>query len=142
MGPSCSLRGMRVLIVDDDEDTREILGELLGARGIFVALAKNGAEALAHLETTPVDAVLCDVMLSDVDGTVVVAKARAGGAKARFVGMSGFPVREGDPFDAYLRKPFDAGAIVATLEAVRGDSGSDHSPPGRVRQVVRSAPPR
>jgi CheY-like chemotaxis protein len=59
-----------VLLVDDDEDTREALSELLRAEGFSVATAQNGREAIRWLrETHPAPSVvLLDLMMPVMDG--------------------------------------------------------------------------
>jgi two-component system chemotaxis response regulator CheY len=57
-----------VLIVDDDPDIRDALGELLTARGYDVLSAANGREALALARTDRPAAVLLDLMMPVMDG--------------------------------------------------------------------------
>ncbi len=60
---------MNLLIVEDDADTRELLGELLSAEGYSVRTAADGAEALALMADGPLPAlILLDVMMPVCDG--------------------------------------------------------------------------
>lgn len=60
---------IRLLIVDDSALVRKLLGELFRQEGDFeVALAKNGAEALAHLAGFAPDVITLDVHMPDLDG--------------------------------------------------------------------------
>jgi CheY-like chemotaxis protein len=59
----------RVLIVDDCEDTRMMLGKLLGMSGHETIFAANGWEALLTLDNTHVDLVLLDLMMPGMDGS-------------------------------------------------------------------------
>ncbi|HTL37270.1 MAG TPA: response regulator [Kofleriaceae bacterium] len=62
--------GVRLLIVEDDPDIRESLGELLGAEGFEVSLADNGKSALDHLgacENLP-QVILLDLMMPVMSG--------------------------------------------------------------------------
>lgn len=61
---------VRVLIVEDEKDIRESLGELLEAEGFVVALAENGQIALESLsEAAPLpDVILIDLMMPHMDG--------------------------------------------------------------------------
>lgn len=63
------LDGGAILIVDDDEDAREVLAELLGRRGYPVVTRGNGKEALAYLGAAPAPAViLLDLDMPMMDG--------------------------------------------------------------------------
>jgi DNA-binding response OmpR family regulator len=61
----------RVLVVDDDEDSRRVLTHLLERRGYAVVLADGGQAALAALTQHEVDVVLLDVMMPNMDGFAV-----------------------------------------------------------------------
>jgi DNA-binding response OmpR family regulator len=61
----------RVLVVDDDEDSRRLLAHLLERKGYSVVLADGGAAALSALEKEDVDVVVLDVMMPIMDGFAV-----------------------------------------------------------------------
>ncbi|OVE80139.1 hypothetical protein BVY02_01210 [bacterium J17] len=58
----------RVLIVEDDADQRAVLELVFRAEGYAVTGAFNGKEALKSLESAPVDVVVCDVMMPEMNG--------------------------------------------------------------------------
>jgi two-component system response regulator VanR len=58
----------RILVVDDDDQIREILATALGGDGYEVDGARDGGEALALLEQHPYDLVLSDLHMPRVDG--------------------------------------------------------------------------
>jgi PAS domain S-box-containing protein len=58
----------KVLVVDDESDTRELLKETLESGGFIPVLAANGKEALDALARLSVDAVLLDLMMPEMDG--------------------------------------------------------------------------
>jgi CheY-like chemotaxis protein len=62
--------GVRLLIVEDDPDIRESLGELLAAEGFVVSLAENGKTALDHLATCEhlPQVILLDLMMPVMSG--------------------------------------------------------------------------
>jgi CheY-like chemotaxis protein len=62
------LRGLSILVVDDEEDIRLILQRLLTAQNAAVALAANGFEALELLRRMPFDVVLSDVKMPGLGG--------------------------------------------------------------------------
>jgi CheY-like chemotaxis protein len=71
-----------VLVVDDDVDIRESIGEVLEESGYSVALAANGREALAALEAAPPSAVLLDLMMPVMDGWELMDELRRSGRHA------------------------------------------------------------
>jgi len=77
-----AMRQFRLLIVDDDRDTRETLRETLEDEGYTVAVAANGAEAMNKLEERPPRLVLLDLMMPIVDGWEVLDRMRADPALA------------------------------------------------------------
>lgn len=69
---------MIILVVDDDEFSRDILQRYLGACGFCVSIASNSDTALQHLQDSEhVDMILVDRMLSSMDGLDLVRKIRA-----------------------------------------------------------------
>lgn len=61
----------RVLVVDDDEDSRRLLTHLLERRGYRVFLADGGQAAIDVLSDADVDVILLDVMMPNMDGFAV-----------------------------------------------------------------------
>ncbi len=71
------LAGKRVLVIDDEDDTREVAKislEMVG--GWEVLSARSGAEGLALAEDQKPDAILLDVMMPDMDGPTTFQKLR------------------------------------------------------------------
>jgi DNA-binding response OmpR family regulator len=66
----------RILIVDDDSSIRKFLEANLEARGYTVFSSQGGSEALRLLAETPVDLVLLDIMMPEMDGFEVCRKIR------------------------------------------------------------------
>ena len=77
---------LSVLIVDDDESSREYLGVLLGELGYSTQVAAGGLAALEKLgKETPPDVVLLDVMMPAPDGMETLRRYRSAGGKAAVV---------------------------------------------------------
>ena len=112
----------RVLIIEDDERMARALRVNLTARGYDVEVANDGSAGLTKLAQHPVDVVILDLGLPDIDGVDVVAGLR---------GWSSVPVlvlsaRDGDTdkvqaldagADDYLTKPFSMEELLARLRA-------------------------
>lgn len=71
------LQGVRILIVDDDLGVCQSLRDLLTQEGCDVVVATGGREALDKLAREPVDLVLSDVVMPDIDGHEVFQRVRA-----------------------------------------------------------------
>jgi signal transduction histidine kinase/DNA-binding response OmpR family regulator len=128
-----TLRGFRVLVVDDNPLVRELFVAFLTEQGASCAAASSCAEALAQAGAGQCDVVVLDLALPDGDGTTAVAPLRRLRPGLRVVGVSahaGTADREralAAGMDAFLIKPVALGALAA---AVAGESGV--KPPGRV----------
>ncbi len=66
--PDPRLRGLRILVVDDDQGISRTLEEMLEADGCLVEVAEDGLEALEKLSDGPFDLVLSDVVMPKMDG--------------------------------------------------------------------------
>lgn len=67
----------KILIVDDDQTTRETLEALLYHDGHEILFANSGEEALVQIEIIPPDTILLDVMMDDMDGFEVCQKIKS-----------------------------------------------------------------
>ncbi len=76
-----SLAGVRLLVVDDQEDAREALATVLARHGAEVSAAASGYEALAllaeSLESAPPHVLVCDIAMPELDGYAVIGEIRA-----------------------------------------------------------------
>jgi len=81
MDQDLSLEGMSVLVVDDQEEARELLVQALGEYGAQVTAVSSGVEVLAFLSDPPggkpPDALILDIAMPDEDGYTVLKKVRA-----------------------------------------------------------------
>lgn len=68
--------GLRLLIVDDEEDFVASLTKRLRRRGVLCDGALNGKEALSRLRKQPSDVVLLDMLLPDLDGNTVLREIK------------------------------------------------------------------
>jgi len=114
-------RPIRVLIVDDEREVRETLGELLTDEGFAVEAAWNGETALARLEAgfRP-DVIVLDLMMPVMDGPTFRALQRNHAVLADIpvVGLSAVPSPDAD-FEV-LKKPLRFALLVETLRKAVG----------------------
>ena len=71
-----SLRGLRILLVEDNEINQDVIGELLRQNGAAVAIAANGAEAVTKIKEQPFELVLMDVQMPVMDGFKATSEIR------------------------------------------------------------------
>jgi len=67
-----------ILIVDDEQTNRDVLANYITSLGHVPHVAKNGAEALAHVEQQPPDLILLDILMPEMDGHEVLERLQAG----------------------------------------------------------------
>jgi CheY-like chemotaxis protein len=117
-----------VLIVEDDDDSREMLGELVSSFGHRPVAAANAAEAIAQARSQLPDLALIDIGLPGVDGCELARRLRrvmdeTPGLRTRLVALTGYSdgaMRESAGaagFDAYVVKPIMPEALEALLSA-------------------------
>lgn len=114
---------VHVLVVDDDEEIRDLLGRFLHKHGHRVTAARNGAEMWKILVAEKVDLVILDVMLPGDDGLTLCRKLREssqvpiimltamGDETDRIIGLE-------IGADDYLPKPFNPRELLARTKAV------------------------
>jgi two-component system, cell cycle sensor histidine kinase and response regulator CckA len=113
---------LTVLVVDDHAAAREVISQLLLARGYGVVNASNGAEAIGTLKTNAaIDAVITDVTMPDMTGVELAYFVRDHYPRLPIAIVSGdigelersVIARAGVPF---LKKPVRAEALYAAVE--------------------------
>ena len=116
----------KVLIAEDSPVNRELLRELLEARGCDVTEAHDGEAALEMLERARPDILLLDIGMPKLDGFGVIRKIRETPALADLpvLAVTAYAMR-GDKekgmdagFDGYLSKPVDADLLFAEMDGL------------------------
>lgn len=77
-----TLDGHKVLVVDDNQDIRELIRTILHAGGLHIFAASNALEALAILKSNSIELVLLDVMLPGTSGLELLTIIRTGENKS------------------------------------------------------------
>jgi CheY-like chemotaxis protein len=103
--------GRRLLIIEDEGDTRQMIHRLLECYGYTVESVRDGAEALAAINCSPFHGILLDMVLPDIDGLAILGRLRAANCSIPVVVLSAYQhlalaaVSQGA--HAYLMKPFE-----------------------------------
>nr|MCU0952536.1 ATP-binding protein [Burkholderiaceae bacterium] len=112
--------GVRVLVVDDNQDSADSLAQLLTLLGHEVRVAYDGASALAMVPTFRPQAGILDIGLPDMDGRDLAQALRDGadGGTMRLIAATGYgKLDDSEPtaFDNHLVKPVDIAEVQALL---------------------------
>ena len=129
------LKGIRVLVLEDEEDTRDLLGVVLGLHGAIPILSGNVSQALQSMQTQPIDVVVADIGMPDYNGYAFIAALR----KEQRAEIRTTPVivltaystpADRDTalisgFNEYLAKPFDPGVLTSTIRRLYDEHHRD-----------------
>ena len=123
------LKGVRVLVVDDDADALSMVRELLETAGASVTTALSADEALTLIERQPPDLLLSDIGMPAMDGFELIRRVRELPLSIRHVPAAALTayaqpedrtraLRSG--FQAHLAKPIDPGELLTAVEMLAG----------------------
>jgi CheY-like chemotaxis protein len=121
-------KGVAVLVVEDDADSRDVLRQILRSLGIEPLLARDGREGLDVLSRRKPSVILCDLLMPGMDGFAFLRSVR------REPDLAGIPVVAVTAlggaddlqrtwtagFDGHLTKPIDYDALAALIDRVLG----------------------
>jgi signal transduction histidine kinase/ActR/RegA family two-component response regulator len=115
----------RVLVVEDDAGTRELVRQALESNGYIVEVAPDGKTALEVVAANPPALVILDVMLPVLDGFAVVERMKAelpnGGPPVVMLTIVDEPERAARlGVEAYLHKPFDTDELLRRVRRLAG----------------------
>lgn len=118
-----------MLVVDDEENIRFLVGSALSVQDLDVTALGNGTDALRHLRAEPVDVVVLDINLPDIDGFEILRRLRSDG----WVGSVLFLTARGTTEDRvrgltsggddYITKPFALEELVARVHVALRRAG-------------------
>jgi CheY-like chemotaxis protein len=132
--PSVRLDGIRVLLVDDDEDGREVMAQALIAHGADVTLVASAKKALAELRRARPDVLVSDIAMPDIDGYELIRRVRElpavdGGATPALAVTAhagkDVPARAlASGYHRYAAKPMDIESFISTVAALARDGAA------------------
>jgi signal transduction histidine kinase len=126
------LEGVRVLVIDDDKDTRELIVEMLEERRGEATAVSSATEALLAVAAFQPHVIVSDIGMPTDDGYAFVERLRAlnsaEGARTPTVALTAFAapqdreraIRAG--FDAYIAKPVDSSELVGVIAKLRAQA--------------------
>jgi two-component system CheB/CheR fusion protein len=126
-------QGVRVLVADDSVDAVTTLAQVLELDGAEVAVARDGAQALAEFEKRPFDIVFADIGMPEMDGYELAGRLRKlpGGKDVPLVAMTGF-TRPNDVhralksgFDAHIGKPISIDLLTTTMRRLLSERNKE-----------------
>ena len=147
------LKKLRVLVVDDIEMNREIIGRQLASLGMGVTKTDDGFAALAALERAwhrgaPFDIVFLDQMMPGLSGVALARRVRSMPALAETklilvssAGQSGMDRTAVDALDACLEKPVRQHELIDALERIFSAGAPAAKSSAPVRSAARAAGP-
>ena len=120
----------RILVVDDNEDNRQILIDLLSTAGYEVIEARTGFDAVTTAEREVPDLVLMDIQLPGMDGLEATRRIKAQPALAAIpviavtsYALSGDDRKAADAgCDGYVTKPYSPRALLAQVRTILADA--------------------
>jgi CheY-like chemotaxis protein len=122
---------MRVLVVEDHEDTRVVLERLVARCGYDFLSAGTLKNGLNLLETHRFGAIVSDIALPDGTGYALISEARRRGIDVLAIALSAYsyPDEVGEPrltgFDYHLQKPCDCTRLRSLLEQAAASYKTD-----------------
>lgn len=117
-------KAKRILLVDDHENTRILLTELLSSMGYQVSQAKDGEEAMKLVEIGPVDLVMTDLKMPGMDGIELTRAIRSIKPDLAIIVYSAYRFIDTAPAalkagaNEYITKPFLETKIKQTVEGL------------------------
>jgi CheY-like chemotaxis protein len=129
-GPSVVLAGVRVLVVDDDPDARELLGLVLHEAGADVHTVDSVRTAVGEVATFHPDLLVSDIGMPGEDGYALIREVRAqeptDGGRLPAIALTAFASNADREealargFDAHLAKPAKAGDLMKLAASLLG----------------------
>ena len=112
---------VRILVVDDDENIRKVLGTILEEEGYFVESVETAKKGIEKSEKAFYNIALIDFRLPDMEGIELLSKMRDTKPKMRKIIITGYPTLQNavaavnKGADAYVMKPFDVEKILQII---------------------------
>lgn len=123
----------QILVIDDDEGLRRVLGQILVRAGYSVAEAPDGRKGLRAFRSAPVELVICDLIMPDQEGLETISVLRREFPSLKIIAISGgarvtgydfLPAATGLGANLSIAKPFTREQILEAVESLIGKARS------------------
>jgi CheY-like chemotaxis protein len=128
------LAGVKILLVEDDDDSRELMARMLRQRGAEVTVAASAADAFAIFQVDHPDVLVSDIGMPEEDGYTLLARIRAlpaeKGGRVPAVALTALARPEDRRralhagYEVHVPKPADAAELVAVIANLATPSSS------------------
>ncbi len=119
-----ALENIRILVVEDEADARDLIETMLSVEGATVVTASSAEEALAQLQEVEVDVLLSDIGMPDYDGYWLVEQVRKGWPNLPAIALTAFTRREDVQrahqagFNHHVGNPVEPDRLVELIASV------------------------
>jgi DNA-binding NtrC family response regulator len=131
----------RILLVEDEEAQRLLYEQELNEEGYLVIWARNGKEALKHLEESLCDLVVLDIVMPEMDGLEVLAKIVSRYKKMPVILHTAYAHYKNDFMtwlaDAFVVKSSDLSVLKKTVKELLRKNGEERGTHGVSAQETR-----
>src|SRR6185503_8005707 len=117
----------RILLIDDNDEMRGMLGQMIRDAGFEVVLASNGNEGIEKYRSAPADLIITDILMPGKGGLQTIVELRRDYPKAKVIAMSGGFKNESSDHpalaqilgvDFILAKPFSSTELFSAVKVV------------------------
>lgn len=117
------MEDIKILVVEDEEPIRKLIGRILSTQGMSIFLAANGSQGLELVDKHEFDLIMLDIIMSDISGYDVAKIIREQDIKTPIIFLSG--KKEDEDIvkgldvgaDGYITKPFSPAVLCAQVKS-------------------------
>jgi PAS domain S-box-containing protein len=126
--PDTRLDGLTVLVIDDEQDARQLVEEILRQHGAEVHVAQSAAEGRHKLSLATPDVIVSDIGMPDEDGYAFIRKVRADGGRTPAVALTAYATQQDAQrafvagFQKHVTKPVEPSRLVSVVANLGGRS--------------------
>src|SRR5262245_43004498 len=134
-----ALDGLKILVVEDDDDTRELLRYLFQTHGAIVTAVSCVPDALASYDASRPDVLIADIGMPDYNGYTLIGRVRArdresAGGIVPAIALTAYATAiDRDTvlsagFQVHVPKPFEPAGLVSVVASLASRYGASHQP--------------